>query len=106
MMIASLHNKKNNVLFRFSWSILHLVLSGFVKGMQLCSTPFKGKGHIFFLISFPYFVDVDFGIVVDGIRIAADSVKIILKKYDILQFTRQPGGQSDMVWCFSGLKIW
>lgn len=72
-----------------------MVLSGFVKGMQLCSTPFKGKGHIFF--KFLSLVDVDFGIVVDGIRIAADSVKIILKKYDILQFTRQPGGQSDVV---------
>ena len=24
---------------------------------------------------------------------------------NILKFTRQPGGQSDMVWCYSGLQI-
>ena len=25
--------------------------------------------------------------------------------YSILKFTRQPGGQSDIVWCYSGLQI-
>ena len=27
------------------------------------------------------------------------------KGFDIFKFTMQLGGQSDMVWCYSGLKI-